>query len=55
MVELNILPIIFATVLVAAVVHGISGFAFGIIMLIVLPYFFSYSQALAMVSFMTVL
>lgn len=54
MVELNILPIIFATVLVAAVVHGISGFAFGIIMLMVLPYFFSYSQALAMVSFMTV-
>ena len=52
--ELNILLILFITVLVAAIVQGISGFAFGIIMLMVLPYFFIYSQTLAMVSFMTV-
>lgn len=35
-------------VFIAAIVQGISGFAFGMVLLMVLPFLFSYSQALAL-------
>lgn len=50
---MQIVLIVMAAVFVGAVIHGISGFAFGIIVLMVLPHFFGYSQALALVSFTT--
>lgn len=51
--DMQIVLIVMAAVFVGAVIHGISGFAFGIIVLMVLPHFFGYSQALALVSFTT--
>lgn len=51
--ELEILLIVMLAVLVGAVVHGISGFAFGIVVLMVLPHFFGYADALALASFTT--
>ena len=41
-------------VFLASFVQGVSGFAFGMIVLIVLPYLFSYTTALALTSMMTV-
>lgn len=52
--DIGMLCILFATTTVAAIVQGISGFAFGIIMLMVLPYFFTYTDSIALVAFMTV-
>ena len=39
-------------VLIASIVHGVSGFAFGLIVLMVFPYIFGYTKALALLSFM---
>ncbi len=50
----SIVVILFAAVFVGAIIHGISGFAFGIIVLMVLPHFFTYSDSLALISFTTV-
>ena len=41
-------------VFLASFVQGVSGFAFGMIVLIVLPYLFSYTTALALTSMRTV-
>ena len=41
-------------VLIAAVIQGISGFAFGMIVLMVFPYMFGYTKALILVAFMCV-
>ncbi len=49
--ELETIIILFITAFVAAIIHGISGFAFGIVLLMVLPHFFPYAQALALTSF----
>lgn len=48
------LIILFLVVFVASIVQGISGFAFGIIALLVVPYFYSYTQSVALVALMTV-
>ena len=48
------LIILFLVVFVASIVQGISGFAFGILALLVVPYFYSYTQSVALVALMTV-
>ena len=49
--DFQTLFIMFATAFVAAIIHGISGFAFGLVLLMVLPHFFPYAEALGLTSF----
>lgn len=42
----------FGITLIAAIVNGISGFAFGVVVLMVFPYIFGYSKALALAGLM---
>lgn len=51
--DIILLMILFVTIFVASIIHGISGFAFGLVTLMVIPYFFSYTQSLALVALMT--
>lgn len=41
-----------AIVLVASVVQGISGFAFGMVVLMVFPYIFGYTKSLVLAALM---
>lgn len=52
--DLHILMILFLAVLLASFLHGISGFAFGIVALMIFPYFFSYTEAIALTSLMMI-
>lgn len=51
--DIGMLLILFTVTTVAAIVQGITGFAFGIVMLMVLPFFFTYTESIALVAFMT--
>lgn len=46
--------ILFLTVFIGAIIQGITGFAFGMFVLMVLAYLFPYTQALAMACLMSV-
>lgn len=47
-------PVLFLVVFAGAVAQGVSGFAFSMIVLAVLPHFLSYTDALALTSFLTI-
>ena len=52
--DLHTLMILFLAVLLASFLHGISGFAFGIVALMIFPYFFPYTEAIALTSLMMI-
>ncbi len=45
--------ILFIVTFIGGLVQGISGFAFGMVVLLVLPYFFSYADSLVLLLFMS--
>lgn len=51
MFDLNVCLILCVATFVAAVIQGVSGFAFALILLMVLPYIFPYAEALALIAF----
>ena len=50
--DISTLLIFFSIVLIGAIVQGISGFAYSMVVLMVFPYLFGYTQALTLASLM---
>lgn len=53
--EWQILVILFASTFFAAIVHGITGFAFSIVLLMILPRYFNYSDTIAIIGILCVI